>query len=385
MDLLAILFWILFLLLFYTYVGYGIIASLFGLFRKKTKTLKGDYLPPVTIVIPEYNEAGIMFSKLENTIGLNYPKDKLKIIVVSDGSTDNSDQVLNTYADITWVRQNRRMGKAAALNRAMSLVDTPFVIFSDANTYLNKDSVRNLVAHFRDKKIGAVAGEKKVLHNSGVGTAEGWYWRYESYMKKADAAFYTVVGATGELFAMRTSLYKHIPEWIILDDLYLSLKICLQNYSIAYEPAAYATEAPSTSLADEKRRKRRISAGAFQLLSLIPLSKTFNIPILGFQFLSRRYLRWVFSPVIVPLLLVLNISLTIFHPAPVYDWLLMLQGLFYIAASIGWQMARINTTFSLFTIPFYFLFMNYCMISGWSRYRNDQETVLWRKAERTLV
>lgn len=385
MDLVAIIFWILFALLFYTYLGYSIIASLFAFRKKTTPTASTDYLPAVTIVIPEYNEAAILAAKMENSLSINYPRDKLHIIVISDGSTDSSMEVLESFPTIEWVKQDSRQGKAAALNKAMSMVNTPIVIFSDANTMLNKDSIKYLVSHFADDNTGAVAGEKKVLHNSGVGTAEGWYWIYESYMKRADASFYTVVGATGELFAMRTSLFKPIPDWIILDDLFLSLKVCLQGKRIAYEPKAFATEAPSISLADERNRKVRIASGAFQLLGLISLSDTFRIPKLGFQFFSRRWMRWVLSPIIVPLLYILNLILAVYHPSTVYDWLLVLHILFYLSAIIGLFMAKANNAFSLFTIPFYFLFMNYCMVRGWYSYMNHKETVLWKKAERTLV
>lgn len=385
MDLLTIIFWVFLGLLFYTYVGYSIIASLFRVGTKPNSNAVTEHLPDVTIVIPEYNEASILAAKIENSLDINYPEDKLHIIVISDGSTDSSGEVLKDYPSIQFMKQDTRQGKAAALNKAMSIVDTPIVVFSDANSMLNKDCIRYMVSHFANDNTGAVAGEKKVLHTSGVGTAEGWYWIYESFMKRADAAFYTVVGATGELFAMRTALFKPIPEWIILDDLFLSLKVCLQGKRIAYEPRAFATEAPSATISDEKNRKVRIASGAFQLLGLFPLNNIFRIPKLGFQFFSRRWMRWVLSPIIVSLLYILNLLLAVYHPAAIYDWLLVLHIVFYLAAIIGLIMAKSNNAFSFFTIPFYFLFMNYCIIRGWFRYINHKETVLWKKAERTLV
>ena len=174
----------------------------------------------------------------------------------------------------------------------MREVDTPLVIFSDANTMLNEACVKKIVTHYANERTGGVAGEKKILRNqdvSAVGEAEGLYWQYESFMKKLDAGLNTVTGAAGELFSIRTALFKELKDDLILDDFVISMQICLQGYSIAYEPGAFAIESPSASLADEEKRKVRISAGAYQSVGYLKeCLNIFKHPLLSFQYLSRR-------------------------------------------------------------------------------------------------
>lgn len=381
MSVLSFLFWLLLASVFYTYIGYGLLVLLLGKVRPRPKGA-GQSLPAVTLVVACYNEEAILPQKLENTEALHYPADRLTILVVDDGSDDDSVALLEQHPRVTLVRHPRRRGKIAALNTAMTHVQTPIVVFSDANSLLNPESISYLVAHFSDTHIGAVAGEKKISHTSGMGDAEGWYWKYESYMKKLDASLYTVLGATGELFALRTPLYQPISEDVILDDLMLSMEVSLQGYAIAYEPRAFALEAPSSSLGDEERRKVRIATGAFQSLKRISLRKMLGRPVLAFQFFSRRWLRWVMSPFAVVLLLVLNVVLALYSSSAVYDYLLIAHALFYGAALVGWLLIRQNRSLALTTIPFYFLFMNYCMLKGLRHYWTDKQTVLWTKAER---
>jgi cellulose synthase/poly-beta-1,6-N-acetylglucosamine synthase-like glycosyltransferase len=239
----------------------------------------------------------------------------------------------------------------------------------------------HLAAKFDDPDTGAVAGEKKLLRVSGMGRAEGWYWKYESFMKSLDAAFHSVISATGEVFALRTALYRELPENTVLDDLVLSMNIKFQGYRIAYEPRAFATETPSISLAEEKKRKVRIASGAFQVLKNISITALLKKPLFLFQFFSRRFLRWVVCPVCLFLLLPLNLVLC-FSENSLFVLLLSAQLVFYALATVGWYLIRNNRSFAPATIPFYFLFMNACMISGWYRFRKCEQTVLWKQSRR---
>ena len=382
MSVVSFLFWLLLAAVFYSYIGYGLMVWLLRKVRPKKPKAEHSNLSPVTIVIACYNEEKILPHKLENTRALQYPSHLLTLLVVDDGSTDGTLSVLEQYPGIEVVRHAVRRGKIAALNTAMQRVQTSIVVFSDANSLLNPESITNLVRHFSDEHIGAVAGEKKIAHTSGMGDAEGWYWKYESFMKQLDASLYTVLGATGELFALRTHLFQPMSEDVILDDLMLSMQVSRQGYAIAYEPRAFAVEAPSTTLADETRRKVRIATGAFQSLRRLSFRAMLSRPVLAFQFLSRRWLRWVICPFAIPVLLVLNGLLALYSGRAVYDYLLAGHAIFYGAAFIGWLLIRRNQAFVLTTIPFYFLFMNYCMIRGLQQYHRGKETVLWSKAER---
>jgi cellulose synthase/poly-beta-1,6-N-acetylglucosamine synthase-like glycosyltransferase len=382
MGVLSFLFWLLLAAVFYSYIGYALLVWVIRKIRPHAPSTETAPLPPVTLIIACYNEERILPLKLENTRALNYPPHLLRLLVVNDGSVDNTAALLEQYPWVDVVHHPERRGKIAALNTAMQQVQTPVVVFSDANSLLNPESLTYLVGHFSEAHIGAVAGEKKIAHTSGMGDAEGWYWKYESLMKQLDAALYTVLGATGELFALRTHLYQPMGEDVILDDLMLSMQVSRQGYAIAYEPRAFATEAPSATLADEERRKVRIATGAFQSLQRLPLRTLLSRPVLAFQFFSRRWLRWVVCPFAIPLLLVLNVVLALYAEALLYDYLLLVHTLFYGAAFIGWLLILRNRSFALTTIPFYFLFMNYCMIKGLLQFRAGRQTVLWSKAER---
>jgi cellulose synthase/poly-beta-1,6-N-acetylglucosamine synthase-like glycosyltransferase len=288
------------------------------------------------------------------------------------------------------VQQPVRSGKYMAIKKAMELVDTPIVVFSDANSMLNREALRQIVPHFANQDVGAVAGEKKILYeqqHSAVGQAEGWYWKYESFMKRLDSGLYSVVGAAGELFSIRTSLFEPINDAVILDDLVISMQASLKGYRIIYEPGAYATELPSISLSEEEKRKTRIAAGAFQ--SIFLLSRALNPffkPVLFFQFLSRRIFRWVLGPMAMILLLISNIYLVYAQGVKGnYQIFLFVQGTLYLMAFCGFLLIRKGRQAGIFNIPFYFVFMNYCMIKGFFRNLENLQEVNWEKVKRQSV
>ncbi len=180
------------------------------------------------------------------------------------------------------------------------MLNTPFIIFSDANTLLNSASVREIVKHYADPRVGGVAGEKKIISeekDKAVAAGEGIYWKYESFLKRLDSEFYSVVGAAGELFSIRTSLFHEVPPDTIIEDFVQSLQLCKDGWLVRYEPNAYATESASSSMQEEQKRKVRIAAGAFQAMIILrDLFNVFRYPILSFQFISHRILRWTLCP-----------------------------------------------------------------------------------------
>ncbi|MBC7874825.1 MAG: glycosyltransferase family 2 protein [Ferruginibacter sp.] len=394
LNIVTILFWISLAVLFYCYIGYGILVLLLTSLKRlvvmKKRKAPAATIVPVTLVVAAYNEEEILEQKIKNSLLIDYPADKLQLIFVTDGSVDGSEQLIQLYPSILLLHQPERKGKYAAIKRAMQHVQTPVVVFSDANTLLNAGSIRNIVQHYADDKVGGVAGEKKIVRNkngSAVGEAEGLYWQYESFMKKLDAALYTVTGAAGELFSIRTNLFKEMNDELILDDFVISMQICLQGYKIEYEPKAFATESPSASLSEEEKRKVRISAGAYQSVGY--LKECLNIlkhPLLSFQYISRRLLRWIFCPFLLPVFLLANILLVSFSsPADFYSWTLYAQLFFYISALTGWLFVRSGKSAGFFTIPFYFLFMNYCLLKGFVKFVNGNQSVLWVKSLRQVV
>ena len=380
-----IIFWLCFAALFYCYIGYGLILYGVSSFRSRMATVPFANLPSLTLVIPCFNEGAILQQKIENTLSLHYPVEQLSLLIVADGSSDNTVSITSKYPQIKIIHEPVRKGKAAALNRAMQEVQSPIVIFSDANSFLNKDCLLEMVRPFSDQKVGAVAGEKRVsTWGSPVGQVEGAYWQYESRIKKAEAAFYSVIGAAGELLAIRTELYRPLKEDTVLDDLTLSLNVCMQGYKVAYAAKAIATETPSFSLAEEEKRKVRIGAGAFQLLRRLHWRQLFQHPVIAFQFLSKRWLRWVICPFALPVMFLANAILWVQQLSIFYSLFFGLQLLFYLMAFVGWWFLKKNKKLSVATGIYYFLFMNYCLVKGFAVFLRKEESVLWPKAKRVI-
>lgn len=381
-------FWISLAVLFYTYIGYGLLLLLLNAIRRPKKKPDEEYLPDVTFIVPAYNEAAVLDRKIENSLALDYPAEKIRFVFITDGSTDNSDKIVQHYPQLQLLHEPTRRGKAAALNRAMQTVKAPIVVFSDANTFLHPASIRKLVRHYTDESIGGVSGEKRVANpeSSAVGFGERLYWRYESLLKKANANFYTIVGAAGELFSIRTSLYQPVEEDVILDDFVISARICLKGYRFLYEEEAFGVESSSTSILEERKRKIRISAGCYQALLLLKgLLNPFRNGRVTFQYLSHRVLRWTLCPLLLPFLLVSNGFLVLRNADWIYTITLWGQLSFHTVAAAGWLTARQKAVTGFFLVPYYFLFMIFSQYAGFFRIVRKGQTVLWEKANREPV
>jgi cellulose synthase/poly-beta-1,6-N-acetylglucosamine synthase-like glycosyltransferase len=372
MNVLEIYFWIALIIVFYTYLGYGIV--IFSLVKikeflfAKVKVKREDSLPEVTLLIAAYNEEEIIGKKMDNCLQIMYPEDKLKIVWVTDGSTDSTNARLSKYDRVTLFFSPERKGKSAAINRVVPLIESPIIVFTDANTMINELSVSLIVDSFQDEKVGCVAGEKRISMSDKESLStggEGIYWKYESFLKDMDSRLYSAVGAAGELFAIRRSLYEEIRPDILLDDFVLSMKIAAKGYIIRYCGKAYAVEQGSLNINEERKRKVRISAGGIQ--SVFILAKVINplkYPTLFFQYISHRVLRWTITPVALFSLLPVNVAIVIINPDVFYIFLLLLQLLFYCLAFIGKRMEGKETSMKILFVPYYFLFMNYNVFPG---------------------
>lgn len=383
------LFWIGLFIIFYTYLGYGMLlysmVKVKELFIKPVMPVLPSPLPEVTLFIAAFNEEDIVASKMENCHALDYPADKLKIVWVTDGSNDQTNELLKQYPEVTTLFHPERRGKTAALNRGIQYVKTPYVIFTDANTMLNKEAIREIVRQFSNPKVGCVAGEKRVetATAQGATAGEGIYWKYESTLKALDYRLYSAVGAAGELFAVRTELFEQMPSDTLLDDFILSLRIAQKGYKIAYCKEAYATETASLNMKEEEKRKIRIAAGGLQSVwRLRSLFNIFRYKTLSFQFVSHRVLRWTITPVFLFLLIPLNIILALKGDI-VYIFLLILQAAFYLMAYAGYRMEQKNIRNKLLFIPYYFSFMNINVIRGIFYLAGNKGNGAWEKAKRS--
>lgn len=393
MLLLKILFWILAFIVVYTYVGYGIllyfIIRIKRMFSAKKNTSDTTYEPDVTLFISAYNEKDYVKGKMENSLSLDYPKDKLHIVWVTDGSDDGTPQLLQQYPQATVLHLPERKGKISAMNRGMKFVTTPLVIFSDANTMLGAASIRRIVRLFATPTVGCVSGEKRIINkesDAASGAGEGLYWKYESALKKWDAELYSVVGAAGELFAIRTELYRDVEKDTLLDDFVISLRVAQDGYTIQYDPEAYAIETASANVKEELKRKIRISAGGIQaVVRLRPLLNVFKYGTLSFQYISHRVLRWTLTPLCLILLIPVGAILACqegFFNTGIYATLFWLQLCFYMAALTGWFMENRSTRIKVLFVPYYFFIMNLSVVLGFFRYMKKTQTVNWERAKR---
>jgi poly-beta-1,6-N-acetyl-D-glucosamine synthase len=385
MKTIEIIFWTMLGVTFYAYIGYGILlwflVKIKRIFTKKTKFVNQN-LPEVTILVAAYNESDYVEDKVKNTLAQDYPKDKLKIVFVTDGTTDDSIEKLREFQEVQIFHKTERSGKMAAINRVMPLIKSPITIFTDANTMLNQGAIRKMVEHFANPKVGVVAGEKQIIklseNNAEVG--EGLYWKYESFLKKLDAELYSTVGAAGELYAIRTNLFETLEKDTLLDDFVLSLRICSKGYVTTYEPEAKALETASLNIAEELKRKVRICAGGIQsVIRLTTLLNPFKHGWLTFQYLSHRVLRWTLVPIFLLLMPILNLFML---ENPFFQFTLVLQLGFYLMAFLGYFFEKKGKKFKALYVPYYFSFMNYAAILGFKRFFKNQQAVTWEKAAR---
>lgn len=392
-NFLYIIFWISLCIIFYNYVGYAVlllaINKIKGLFGREKPSFKGVSWPTVTLVVAAYNEEQVIREKIHDCFRLDYPENKLFFLYVTDGSDDHTSDIVAEYPQIRLLDSPVRKGKTAALNRAMQQVTTPITVFCDANTLLNPSAIKRIVRHYLDPGTGGVAGEKRVMAEGNGQTSvggEGLYWKYESFLKRLDSKLYTVTGAAGELFSIRTSLWQPVAENVILDDFVISARVNLKGYRVAYEPEAWASELPSASLKEEKKRKVRISAGAFQAMGMLkPLFNVFRHPVLFFQFFSHRFLRWTLTPLSFPLVFLTNLLLVASGAEIFYQILLVGQIVFYLLALTGLYLTGRTACPKILKIFHYLLFMNYSVYLGFLRFLRGGQPATWEKAGREVA
>ena len=389
-----IVFWIALFIVFYTYIGYGIllyiIIRLKRLFvgRPHEAVLPADEeLPTMTLMICAYNEEDIVKEKMANTLALDYPKDKFRIMWVTDGSNDHTNELLAAYPEVDIVFSPERRGKTAALKHGLRELKTRYVAFTDANTMINTGALREIARLFSDPTVGCVSGEKRVAARKAgemASEGEGLYWRYESTLKRWDNELYSAMGAAGELYAIDPQLCREVPDEALLDDFMLSMYVVQAGKRIAYTSDAYAREYGSANIYEESKRKRRIAAGGLQSIWwLRSMLNPLRQPLVTFQYVSHRVLRWSITPVAMVLLLIVNIALVARGAGTFYTVMLILQTLFYLMALAGWLTNRFGYKNKLLYTAYYFVFMNFNVFRGMAYLRSHGKSGAWEKAKRS--
>jgi biofilm PGA synthesis N-glycosyltransferase PgaC len=382
MQLVEIALWGAIAIVLYAYVGYGAVIWLISRFIHRPPHFS-ERLPSITLIVAAYNEEEVIVSKIKNSLALDYPEALLEILVVADGSTDNTVQAVSAYArqGVRLEFSPERRGKIHAVNRVVPLSHGEVLVFSDANSMFEPSSLRKLVRHFGDPAVALVAGEKRIVNDLGtVSAGEGLYWRYESWLKCLDARVSSVLGAAGEIFAIRKAHYEPPAADSIIEDFVLSMSLVKQGWRVAYEPEAISLESASPNAKEEFKRKVRIVAGGWQAVFRLWPLLTPRYGMVAFQFVSHRVLRWMVVPFLLPLIVLLNMSLVARAP---YAALLGLQIAFYTLAAVGWMLERRNRSWKPSYLPFFFTFLNYAALRGAWRFLTKTQAVTWEKVKRT--
>jgi cellulose synthase/poly-beta-1,6-N-acetylglucosamine synthase-like glycosyltransferase len=291
--------------------------------------------PTLSIIIPAYNEEKVIAEKIANTIELDWQDDKMELVIISDASSDKTDEIVKEHIPhakrkIVFHRQNKRSGKLSALNKASELATGDLLVFTDANTHIEKNSLKKLIAPFIDPSIGCVAGEQVITTEEGSGTGEGIYWKYESKIKQAESRTGSTTGADGSLYAIKRELYPDLKtNLFLIDDLIISLSVIKNKKKIKYVPEAKAYEEGSPSLKAEFQRKARILTGSILSLGYLLTLRSFEIYT---KLFFHKILRWL-SPFLLILLFIVNSYLTFFRLF--YAITMLGQVIFYLLASIG--------------------------------------------------
>jgi len=388
------LFWLCVGSIIYTYAGYPILLALLARTRPKPPTYPAA-VPTVTLLIAAHNEQAVIAGKLENSLALDYPRERLQILVAADGSDDQTPEIVRAYArqGVELSFGPPRRGKMAAINRAMAQAWGELVVFSDANNMYEHCTLRELVAPFADKTVGAVTGAKSILPGDGaLGESEGLYWRYESFIKKQETRLGCCTGVAGEILAVRRELFEPPPDNIINDDFYLALRLIQHGYRVVYTPQARSWERVSLSASDELTRRARIVAGRYQAISLAPRLLPLRRPLLVWQVVSHKFLRPLVPLAMVGALLANLVAL--FRPpkagpqallrlATPFNWIgLSLQFLFYGLAWLGNSLERKGAWGKLLYLPTFLVNSNLAGLIGLYRSLTKGQTSLWQRARR---
>jgi len=365
---------------------------LFAKNERRRRDVEDEELPTVSIVVAAYNEEKVIEAKIHNMLALDYPKDKLEIIIGSDGSTDRTNEIVSAYREqeIQLINYTDRGGKTNVLNRTIPRATGDIIVLSDANTMYAKNALQKIIRYFRDSAVGCVCGELRFVSPEGKQDSETAYWKYEVLLKFLESKLGTVLGANGAIYAIRRELFEPIPPDTVIDDFLIGMNVKKKGYKVYYDAEAVAYEETTSDVKAEFTRRKRIGAGNFhaltKTLSLLNPAKGF----VAFAYLSHKVIRWC-VPFLMLLALGTNIPVLIkmAHPNSnhmglplLYGGLFSLQLLFYLLA-LGGHLTRNRTSPKLLRLPYYFVSMNIALLFGFFRFITKTQKVAWKRTERT--
>jgi len=371
-------FWSLITLVVFAYFGYPLLLAVAVRLAPRAPK-KDDVTPFVTLLVPAYNEEQALGPKLESCLALDYPRERLQVLVLCDGCTDGTATVAASFAargvEIAAFQENR--GKLAVLRDGLGMARGEIVAFSDAASRLEPDSLRKLVRGFADPAVGCVSGVYRVLRpeTATLGGEEGFYWRYETFIKRCESDLGSILGAHGSLYAIRKALCPDLARIRVNDDYEIPVHIVAGGHRAVYEPEAVACE-EAAEMGGFARRVR-IAVGNYRQLRLLGLLLRPLRPWLLVEFLAHKALRLAG-----PWCLLGALVLNAFLPGPFYTGLLVAQGLFYALALAGWVMGARRAALPLVKLPYYFCMINAAYLVGLVRLMTTRGRVRWNAPEK---
>ena len=375
-----VIFWGGILAVVYTYLLYPALLIVLSRLRPRPAR-RGSIRPTVSILIAAHNEAHWIARKLESCLALAYPREKVEIVVASDGSTDETAAIARTYEPrgVTVLAFEHRRGKPTVLNAVVPKLRGQIVVLADARQVFEPGALVALVEPFADQEVGAVSGELMMANAAGTTVADGvgFYWRYEKMIRYHESRCSSAVGATGAIYAIRRELFELLPADTLLDDVLIPMTIARRGYRVMFEPAAKAFDEAAATPAQEFARKVRTIAGNFQLFLRHPwlLHPTRNP--LWLQTVSHKALR-LLGPIFLVAILGSN---GVLYDEPFYQVTLALQGLLYLVAGLGWALGSAGGGHRWISVPYAFCFLNVITVISFFRFVTGRQTVTWTRAQ----
>ncbi len=379
---LVLLFWLSIGLIVYTYALYPIILLVWYRLLSNKPAVPADYLPTVSLLIAAHNEESTIEAKIQNVLDIDYPVDKIEVLIGLDGCTDTTLQILekHTYSHIKVIEFTERRGKSAVINDLAGRAENDILVFSDANTTYNRETVRKLVRNFKNAKIGGVCGKLRLIpyNRNASSVGESVYWQYENMIKHMEGTIHTTIGATGAIYAIRRPLYRNLPvDKIVMDDFLIPLAVVDQGARVVYDDEAGGYEKTTGTMQHEFSRKVRIGTANFVGLNEIKHLLSPRWKFVAFALWSHKVIRWI-VPMLMLLGLAANIGLVLISPPAIYTVFLFLQIVFYGLAVIGYMFDRFNVSLGAFGYPFFFVSMHYALLLGFIKFLQNKKQPMWK-------
>ena len=373
-------------LTFYTYIGYPILLAILNIFFKK-KIQSGEIEPHLTMIIPTYNEADVIQRKIENSLQINYDKDKLQILIIDDDSDDGTPNIIEEYADegIELISKPKRSGKMESLQVGVARADGDLLVMSDASPSYTPDAIRKMVRHFNDPEIGIVIGKLAVWDaENSVAKPAGLYWRYESQIRKLESRIGSTIGMHGNMYLIRKHLFPQLSKDTINDEWSIAMRTIQKGFRIVYEPNAISYDDVSKKMHDEFKRRIRINAGRYQAFFGKQNLWPWNAPLVIFEIISHKLSR-LLLPFFMLGALLCNIFAVLIPSAPMYMVILLgLQSIFYGLAFIGYVLEQRGISLKLANFAYYLVSSNIAALLGFMRFMRQNQSVMWEKSEKSI-